>query len=139
MDKQVKENISAEGNLIKLVFHRNDDYNQPTWTKEGKEFCYKNDMYDIAKIVANKDSIVYYCLKDKDENNLFETFLSLLKNSMGNDKKNQGDYSKELSKYDLAHKDIFTKTHFMNIIYASITSYYKSMHIQIDSPPPRLV
>jgi hypothetical protein len=139
MAQQVKEENYSKNNLTRLTFSTEDFSNQPVWTKDGKEFCYKNEMYDVVKVVSDKDSISYYCIKDKDEKNLLTAFVSLLLNSLGNDKKNQNEYSKELSKYNIAVKFDPDIVQFINVIYPPIISFYKSLSRQIDYPPPKLV
>jgi hypothetical protein len=137
MAHQVKKENYSENRLTKLTFTTKYLSNLPVWTKDGKEFCYKNEMYDVVKIFSNKDSISYYCIKDRAENSLLESFLSLLINSLGNDKKNQNDYSKELSKYNFAVNNDPGIIKFINIIYPARTSFYKSLNKQIDYPPPK--
>jgi exoribonuclease R len=136
---QVKEDNYPIGKnrLAKLAFSTIDPSNQLVWTKAGKEFIYKNEMYDVVKIDSNLDDVSYYCIKDKDENNLVDTFITLLTNSLGNDKKNQNDHTKELSKYNVAVKNNPGVTRIIDIIYPTITLSYKSLPKTIDSPPPR--
>jgi hypothetical protein len=133
----MEENYPINKNrLARLTFSTKDLSNQPVWTKPGKEFCYRNEMYDVVKIVSNVDSVSYYCIKDKDENNLVDTFITLLLNSLGSDKNNQNDHTKELSKYNVAVKNDPDIIRIINIIYPAITFSYKSQPKKIDYPPP---
>ena len=95
-------------------------------------------MYDVVKTVSDRDSVSYYCIKDKDENNLVETFVALLLNSIGNDKQNLNDHSKELSKYNVAVKMDPDIAGIINIIYPAVIFTYKSQPKKIDCPPPEI-
>ena len=39
------------------------------WTDRGKEFLYRNEMYDVVETVKKGDSTFYCCFKDTDESN----------------------------------------------------------------------
>jgi hypothetical protein len=135
---QVKEENYSIKKLVKITFNTKNLSNHPVWTKDGKEFCYRNEMYDVVKTVSDRDSVSYYCIKDKDENNLVETFVALLLNSIGNDKQNLNDHSKELSKYNVAVKMDPDIAGIINIIYPAVIFTYKSQPKKIDCPPPEI-
>ena len=139
MDEQIKENNSSQNELTKLIFNRTDNSNQLVWTKDGKEFSYKDEMYDVVKIKHEKDKIIYFCIKDKAENNLLESFVSLIKKNFGNDKKNRFDFSKELSKYDLTVKNNLINVQLLNTLHPSIVSFYQNLHMRINVPPPKFI
>jgi hypothetical protein len=135
---QVKEGNYSINRLVKITFNAKDLSNDPVWTKDGKEFCYRDEMYDVVKTVSDRDSVSYYCIKDKEENNLVETFVALLLNSIGNDKQNLNDHSKELSKYNVAVKMDPDIAGIINIIYPAVIFTYKSQPKKIDCPPPEI-
>lgn len=39
-----------------------------TWTKEGKEFLFAGEMYDIVRTITSSDSVTYLCFRDIQEN-----------------------------------------------------------------------
>lgn len=42
------------------------------WMDDGKEFLYKNEMYDVIEIVVKKDSCKITAIADKKEKHLFD-------------------------------------------------------------------
>lgn len=107
------------------------------------EFRYKGKMYDIVKEVKTNDSVIFYCINDKKEEQLLSQFSDQIKNSLGSDSP-IGKMMKKLINYSL--NDLFfflTNHHFIpnsfniNNIFLSIS--VKSLKIDIPSPPPKFV
>jgi hypothetical protein len=55
---------------------------QIKWAKEGKEFHYQNHLYDIVKYKKENGSVVYFCINDTEEEQLFANLDNLVKNQM---------------------------------------------------------
>ena len=71
--KEIKNKIKNSAPDSDLVTIRilASDQNSLFWTKKGREFRYKGDMYDVVKCSQKEDSIVYKCIRDAKETKLF--------------------------------------------------------------------
>ncbi len=124
--------------IVKLSFDLTKREDSPIWVREGKEFRYNNQMYDVLKSEISNGKAVYYCVKDKDEKELEANFEKLLKKNQENDGKTKIRAQKELSKYfPVAEIEIPSaqKTDSFNFCAVSL---YKSLKKDILSPPPEI-
>jgi hypothetical protein len=117
-----------------LVFDFNKDFqSQIKWIKEGKEFQYQDEMYDVFEIEKNDSSVKLFCYNDEKETNLLTKF----------------NYNNELNKivtkilqninlllyFDL--KKIFLFNKFEITFYISFAERVISKVIAKDYPPPK--
>ncbi len=128
-----------EGVLEKLIFLLKEKNEKVEWEESGKEFRYKDKMYDIVKIEIHQDSVIYFCLHDRDEETLLSNFDKLIKNSLGNNGKSKNNSVKELSKYNFNHiNNIYISVKKINF-YPLRPLFYRSITIKIQPPPPKIV
>ncbi len=105
------------------------------WIRAGKEFMYKNEMFDIVRIEKNNSQIYYYCLKDKREKQLIDkynkshdlkqkAFVKLKKITFNKYFPNKNNYIVDviLSYFCLKKK----------------ISFYKSNIVEIEPPYPKI-
>jgi hypothetical protein len=48
------------------------------WEREGKEFWYKNNLYDVVFFEKNDTATTYYCLQDAEETELTQHFYATI-------------------------------------------------------------
>lgn len=56
------------------------------WEEEGKEFSLDGKMYDVARVVKQKDKTIIYCIADSKEDDLLSQLA--LQRGQGQDSKN---------------------------------------------------
>ena len=128
-----------EDMLEKFIFSLKEKNEKVEWEESRREFRYKDKMYDVVKIEIHKDSVVYFCLHDGDEETLLSNFDKLVKNSLGNNSKSKNNGVKELSKYNFNHiNEIYLSVKNINF-YPLRPHFYRSITIEIQSPPPKIV
>ena len=52
------------------------------WERQGKEFRYNGQMYDVIRTENKADSVHYYCIKDTQETRLFAQLDEFVKKQM---------------------------------------------------------
>ncbi len=58
----------VQRHLLELTFANNSSPKKECiWTEEGKEFLFRNEMYDVVASIIKKDSTTYRCFKDEKE------------------------------------------------------------------------
>lgn len=132
------EGTSEDKALTKLTFSLKGKSEKVEWKEEGKEFRYKDEMYDIVKTVMHKDSITYLCLRDEDEENLIYNFSKLIKDNLGNNSKSKNITVKELSKYHFNNSNkIYIPV--KRLQFGSLENiFYQSITIKAQLPPPKI-
>ncbi len=130
---------SLPGNLIvKLSFDLNAEKDSPAWVREGKEFRYNDEMYDVLKSEIHNGKVTYYCVRDRDEKELESSFEKLLKKNQDNEGKSRNMAQKELSKYFPVAKIVIPSVQKANNFNICVISFYKSLNKEILSPPPEV-
>jgi hypothetical protein len=66
-------NHSLQGK-VKLLVISNQEAGSLQWKKKNKEFVYKGQMYDVARINTQKGKSFIYCYQDTKENRLISLF-----------------------------------------------------------------
>jgi hypothetical protein len=72
--KQAIQTIQSQSshNLLETIaFHKND-LNAINWIEKDDEFLYKGRLYDVANITETADSVIYQCLGDVLEDDLYD-------------------------------------------------------------------
>ncbi|MCF8372439.1 MAG: hypothetical protein K9H64_12495 [Bacteroidales bacterium] len=112
------------------------------WTKEGKEFRFMDQMYDVVKSVSKSDGVLFYCLHDAKESKLFENLDSFIESHVADNPKNQKN-AKRLMGFSI--KDFFypEKLEFnisentFNRNFIQPENKYISPFLYLDTPPPK--
>jgi hypothetical protein len=138
IEKIVKESIPDEY-IVKITIDTRNPGDNPEWMREGKEFRYKGDMYDVIKSETHNGRKTYFCINDKEEKNLGSNFNKLLSKKLENEGKTKTNSQKELGKYYSFPSKGFSPV----LKEADLTDYfsnlYRSPQMEILSPPPRTV
>ena len=101
---------------------------------DGHEFRFCGNYYDVVNYVETQDSIKIFCINDKNEKRLVETFISMLDNSSPENNGNIPTYLRIMLK--LIHADIFFKQTDMKIITGLLATISGSMAIAINPQAP---
>lgn len=130
----------AEKEMYKISFSERDKID---WIQAGVEFRYHNQMFDIVKQEKENGRMVYWCINDKEESQLFANLDTLVKQQMNNDESTLGNVAKLLI-------EIFLLLYFaekpcdltLTTKEKEIYSYYyqfilSSGYINIITPPPK--
>jgi len=78
--KLIKSSLSEKD--LEVIRINKTELQNIKWKERGKEFVYKNNMYDIVKIENRGDCTVYYCINDKKEKELFSDLDNYVNNNM---------------------------------------------------------
>lgn len=58
-----------DSELVKISISTKSE-NEQEWFENGKEFRYKDQMYDVVRIVRSVNEIIYFCIQDRNEQKL---------------------------------------------------------------------
>ncbi len=112
-----------------------DEENEIYWTEKNTEFKYKGAMYDIVKTEVKNNKTIYYCINDVKEQQLFTHFTK--QNSSQN--RTLIELRKVISnKYFPESYSINNSVKEMVKHFATYQFIYKSIAIEILSPPPQI-
>ena len=140
---QRAEKPSQEEMIEMLVFNKED-------ILEGKidfrwihlrEFKYNGDMYDIVKKEENDKQLIVYCINDTKEKKLEEEFEKKVhKNSSGDKQRPTTHNYNFVSLSEPVQSEQIANTIECDSVFSYWrTDLYKSLHLDIHSPPPRLI
>jgi len=134
---------SEEDMIELLVFNKEDILKGKinfTWI-HSREFKYNSDMYDIVEKKETDEQLIVYCINDTKEKKLEEEFEKRIQK---NSKEEKHPPSANNNTNSLISEP--AKSEQIKIALTSESSYgylridfYKSLHLDIPSPPPRLV
>ncbi|MES2139220.1 MAG: hypothetical protein V4511_05900 [Bacteroidota bacterium] len=145
---QIKKEIKAEikrkvnpAELTVIVINR-QQINQIDWYETGKEMYHDGKLYDIVRNTENDTSIIYYCINDKQEEELFAHLDEHINAHIAANKPLKNKSTKKLA-------DNIVKLYFSNKSSHSFNSYthiteqfpgacftYLSPTLKINPPPP---
>jgi hypothetical protein len=86
--KEISNYISAnvpDEKLCVIVLPLKSYYSKTSefkWIEPGKEFCYKNSMYDIVRSRINDNNICFYCINDIKETELFASLYQFIEKNI---------------------------------------------------------
>jgi hypothetical protein len=142
--KEIKEQIRQgvpEGELT-VIKVTPENESELEW-EHSKEFEYKGMMYDVVrKIILDETTILYYCVSDTQETELFAYLEDEIKKSMDT-KKDGKNSSKNLFKL-LSGIYAQPQKHVSPVVETGITftceysHHYSSPELVITSPPPKI-
>lgn len=137
---EMMEKIASESSSPELTAIRVNRFHNDLIWKEDNEFEYRGKLYDIIKMTASKDSCIYYCLNDEKEEALIKNFSRQVDNGFKGGLLNYKltKVQNNLINYALINSK-FSLPRICNLPtnVALSESGYKSIIIQIPSPPPR--
>ncbi len=142
--KEIKREIKLGLNVeqYQAIRFSTTEINNINWIKKGKEFLYKDQMFDIVSAKVEEGHITYYCINDRQEKELFADLeLQVLKqiesnkNSKSNSSKKSIENVIKIYFYEEPLNMEFHNTStFINTDYARS---YESADLFISTPPPR--
>jgi hypothetical protein len=111
------------------------------WREENKEFEYAGKLYDLVKICNRSDSIILYCINDKQEEELFANLDIFVKRNTDNEPLQNKRVNIILEKLI---KDYFRYDFFVSIIrpgreilFTFCYENLKPVYLKIITPPPK--
>lgn len=139
---QRADNTSEEEMIELLVFNKEDilegkiDFR---WI-HSREFKYNGDMYDIVKKEETDKELIVYCINDTKEKKLEEEFEKRVHKNSTEDKQHP-----TINNYNISLSEpVQSEQIGIAVVYETAFNYlrtdsYKSLYLDILSPPPRLV
>lgn len=127
--------------LLKLKFTRLEYYRNLNW-KEENEFEYKGEMYDVARIDINGNSVFIYCIRDEMEEQLIANFEKVTGTNSARDKIASSPRVLQTNLHLLAiQNEIFSFERINDgILYqGNYLNNYHSIRLKSPTPPPRSV
>ncbi len=120
---------------LTVIEINHSDISNIEWKKQGKEFKYNNNMYDIVSSDTGSHSIKFYCLQDTKENKLNSTYAKSLNRHL-----------KLKRRLKRSHNMLYFSDHLFNNLVAQNSLQIMqnngelpiSNYLKVPSPPPRL-
>jgi hypothetical protein len=138
---QKTEKTSEEELIEFMIFNKKDITENKIDFKwiHSREFKYNGEMYDVVKKEENDKQFFLYCINDKKEEKLEEEFAKKVQDNSANSKHRQVSNHLNISLSEPVQTNSISvepvyKFNFYNIL----TDCYKSINLDIPSPPPRL-
>jgi hypothetical protein len=137
IQKEVESQISSgiKDSELSVIEVSSKNESEIIWIRLEKEFRYKNEMYDVAKIKIQNHHKYLYCFKDIKENQLIANFIKSFDSKKEAQKKIKHNID---SNYDLQKLSTTVNFDFQILKPSRKTSLYKSQVFDIKQPPPRL-
>jgi len=106
----------------------------------SREFKYKGDMYDIVKKDENDKQLIVYCINDTKEKKLEEEFEKRVHKNSSEDKQRPttNNYNFVSLSEPVQSEQIGKAPVIETVLNYWRTDSYKSLFLDIPSPPPRL-
>lgn len=128
VEEEIKTENENELSCLKFNLY---DYKELNWTKQGKEFEYGGELYDVKSIKQQGNTVKIEAKNDSKEKHLKNLYKSLSKNRQSNEKlKGSKTYiysNKSLKIYDVVS--------ILPFLYYELKSQERPL--SIDIPPPK--
>jgi len=141
--KEVKREIKMrlnDSDLHAIVFNKNE-LSTINWVKTDKEFSHDKELYDIVRTSETETTITYYCINDKQEEQLFGNLEDHINKHIASNKSNKKNNIKSFDdKNKIAHDYNFKLLSNTGEPIERIWSFYKnyeSISLAKNTPPPR--
>jgi hypothetical protein len=139
----IQKNINND-DLIHLAIPTNYPLK---WEREGREFWFEGQLYDVVRSEI-KDSITqYYCINDTKETELCANFDDFFQKKLKNDANTEGsslsDFFKDISKIYIPLTHCFPDNHVELSVARHpkapipFSCFYTSLSINLIDPPPK--
>jgi hypothetical protein len=119
--------------VIKIPF---SDKKKIRWKEYGKEFNYEGNMYDVVRSEIRTDTTYYWCFSDEKETKLLVHFDQLIKDQTDHSRSKQIQKKQEVNYFlkEVSSGSFLTEK---PMLFCNFSSFYKSIVIDVLSPPPR--
>jgi hypothetical protein len=133
---------SKEEMIELLIFNKEDIENNKIdfrWI-HSREFKYNGDMYDIVKKEEDDKQLIVYCINDTKEKKLEVEFDRAVHKNSSDDKQRPttNNYNFVFISEPVQSEQIGIAPVIETLLNNWRTDSYKSLYIDIPSPPPRL-
>jgi hypothetical protein len=138
MERLIKELPDEEMTIISIT--RANRY-LLKWREENKEFIYKGKLYDLASTRISGDTIIYYCINDKQEEELFANLDDHMQRNISSDiplnKKINNLIEKLIKEYikNDYSLNIFNNGKEIFFYYSGVN--FNLVYLKITTPPPK--
>lgn len=144
--KEIKSQIKLQlstSDLTTIVINKAEK-KAILWEEENKEFYHKGALYDIVKSSETRDSIIYHCINDKQEEILFDNLEEHINRYVTTDEFAKNRSAKKLINpsiklYFVNSVSLVCEYCYVDTIFSSKQPTYTSAVIEINSPPPEFV
>jgi endonuclease III-like uncharacterized protein len=143
IQKEITESIQspASNKLFKVLSFHKKDLKKINWVEDEKEMRYNGELYDIAKITETADSIIYYCINDEDEDQLYSQLDDHLTNHViltttHSSKKITAESIKLY--FSNEHHFSFDLYSISFLPHISICTTYLPVYMEMNAPPPKV-
>lgn len=145
LKKEIKHQIISgidKSDLVLLKFSIQESQTKLKW-KHGKEFEFRNQMYDIVDTETKGDSISFWCWWDHKETKLEKRLKSILAFMLDNNPDNKKNQQRFLNFYkSLFHQTNEERNYTKEFIAKNNFSYiinYSSLSSSPPTPPPNII
>lgn len=139
--KEVKREIKMklnESELQTIVFNKSE-LKTINWVETDKEFIHHNELFDIVRTSETETTITYYCINDKQEEQLFANLDEHINKHLTNHKSSKKNSLKLIdNNYKILHSSSLTLTNFYTIInhQTAYNTMLVSSYSDLSTPPP---
>jgi len=108
------------------------------WEEEEKEFVLFGEMYDVVRSKTVNDVVLLYCINDKNEKALVDSYNTVTKHNSSTDKKGKNTIDNSISLYMTENESlIHTSFSLTQNIFISFDSRLAENVTGNISPPPK--
>ncbi|HMI02673.1 MAG TPA: hypothetical protein VK541_09340 [Pedobacter sp.] len=141
IQEEIRNKLNSTGYKNKLHTISIDQRNQKDleWS-EDKEFLYHGTMYDVVKQRKQGSTIIYYCVTDTEETELFETLEILMQHQLANSKISgllKNTYKLYWTPLELPRVEIKCKSVFNDNCHSLNENFITLYNRDIPTPPPK--
>ena len=139
--KHKLKNAVAESELTKITIKLGDEI-KLTWFRSN-EFSYLGNMFDIVRQTQTDSTTTYFCISDKEEDELFKNLDDLVRNELNQKSNNQNKTDNLANPFYLFFSE--TQTSIFNLKQASFSyslfynKLYISPSLKQHAPPPEFL
>jgi len=141
---QIKSGIPE--NVLHSFVYSKKEYEQLDWVRKDIEFRLNNEMFDIVRSEIKDDTVLLYCVNDKEETILFAQLDEMIKNKTEQESNSSQNSSGKLIKFFKLFNCILPQIENKCISeeaaqnrYSELIFHYLSPFINVSSPPPDTV
>lgn len=143
--KEIKHQIKSglRENDLHLFVYSKKEFEQFDWVRKDLEFELNNEMFDIVRSENKDDTVLLYCVNDKEETLLFAQLDEMIRKKMEQESSSSQNSSRKLVKFFKFFNCILPQ--FENKYqseeadqntFSELISHYLSPYIKVSSPPP---
>lgn len=134
----VKEAVSAgvQESFCDII----EDNENIRWEEAGEEFSLNGEWYDVVTSKKSGGKTLLYCLNDKKEERLLQTFTNTIALTSGHEKGKSDQYAFKFhitDQYIISATQTLPPAHFTKTYHTCVKAALSSSFPEIYIPPPR--